>query len=107
MTRSAAWELNTRTNQEIVKGCLESLRTHYPETRDAQVVHAHVVRQPRATFSLRPGTAGARRPQRTPIGGLVLAGDWTRTDFTSTMGGATQSAARAVEALRGYDPTAR
>lgn len=71
------------------------------------MVHAHVVRQPRATFSLRPGTAGARRPQRTPIGGLVLAGDWTRTDFTSTMEGATQSAARAVEALRGYDPTAR
>ena len=34
-----------------------------------------------ATFSQRPGTFGIRPDQKTSVDGLVLAGDWTQTDF--------------------------
>ncbi|NED65959.1 desaturase, partial [Streptomyces sp. SID10244] len=47
----------------------------------------------------RPGSAGIRPDQRTAVKGLALAGDWTRTDWTTTMEGACQSAARAVEVI--------
>lgn len=66
---------------------------------EAGVVHAHVVRMPKSTFAQRPGSAGIRPDQRTAVHGLALAGDWTRTDWTTTMEGAAQSAARAVDVV--------
>lgn len=39
------------------------------------------------------------QPLRTSVRGFAIAGDWTRTDWTTTMEGACQSAARAVEAV--------
>ena len=76
-------------------------RRYYPAARDAQVVHSHIVRMPSSTFAQRPGTAGVRPPQRTQVRGLAIAGDWTRTDWTTTMEGACQSAAQAVDAVLG------
>ena len=54
---------------------------------------------PNSTFAQRPGTAGVRPQQKTSVKGLAIAGDWTDTEWTTTMEGACQSAARAVEAL--------
>ena len=88
-----------RSNAEIVETQMAMLRRYYPDARGARVVHAHVVRMPHSTFAQRPGTAGVRPPQRTSVRGLAIAGDWTRTDWTTTMEGACQSAARAVEAV--------
>lgn len=45
------------------------------------------------------GTAGLRPDQRTSVPNLMLAGDWTRTDWSATMESAVQSAARAVDEL--------
>lgn len=98
-TVSAAYELIKGSNREIVDTQMDMLRRYYPEARDAQVVHSHIVRMPNSTFAQRPGTAGVRPPQRTSVRGLAIAGDWTRTDWTTTMEGACQSAARAVEAV--------
>ncbi len=98
-TVSAAYELIERSNDEITATQMDVLRRYYPAAQAAQVVHSHVVRMPRSTFAQRPGTAGVRPPQRTAVRGLALAGDWTRTDWTTTMEGACQSAARAVEAV--------
>lgn len=98
-TVSAAYELTGKSNAEITEVQLDMLRRFYPQARDAQLVHSHVVRMPRATFAQRPGTAGIRPAQETAVRGLALAGDWTRTDWSTTMEGAAQSAARAVEVV--------
>jgi squalene-associated FAD-dependent desaturase len=98
-TVSAAYALIKGSNKEIVDTQMDMLRRYYPQARDAQVLHSHIVRMPGSTFAQRPGTAGVRPPQKTAVPGLAIAGDWTRTDWTTTMEGACQSAARAVDAL--------
>lgn len=98
-TVSASYELIEKSNQEIIDIQMEMLRRYYPQARDAKVLHAHIVRMPYSTFAQRPGTFGVRPPQKTAVQGLVLAGDWTQTDWTTTMEGACQSAARAVDVL--------
>jgi 15-cis-phytoene desaturase len=59
-----------------------------------------VVRMPTDFYSMTPGTDGLRPPQRTPVPGLTLAGDYTRQEYLATMEGAVvsgQLAARVVE----------
>lgn len=100
ITVSAAYALNSlKSSSEIVDTCMRFLRNYYPAAQNAELVHAKVVRMPRATYSERPGTAGARPPQRTAVRGLALAGDWTATDFPSTIGGAAQSAELATRVI--------
>ncbi|ROZ98257.1 FAD-dependent oxidoreductase [Gordonia sp. OPL2] len=101
-TVSAAYELTTKSNAEIIDEQMAMLRRYYPRAADAQVIHGHVVRMPKSTFAQRPGTAGIRPDQRTAVRGLALAGDWTRTDWTTTMEGACQSASRAVDVIVEY-----
>ena len=98
-TVSAAYELINLTNQEIVDTQMAMLARYYPAAKDARVIHSHIVRMPHSTFAQRPGTAGVRPQQRTSVRGLAIAGDWTQTDWTTTMEGACQSAARAVDVL--------
>ncbi len=98
-TVSASYELIKQSNKEIIDTQMDMLRRYYPQARDAQVIHSHIVRMPYSTFAQRPGTAGVRPPQKTAVKGLAIAGDWTRTDWTTTMEGACQSAARAVAAV--------
>ncbi|WAC57123.1 hydroxysqualene dehydroxylase [Gordonia sp. SL306] len=98
-TVSAAYELTAKSNTEITDLQMGMLRRYYPDAAGATVIHSHVVRMPKSTFAQRPGTAGVRPDQRTMVKGLALAGDWTRTDWTTTMEGACQSAARAVEVI--------
>lgn len=104
-TVSAAYDLTGKTNAEITDIQMTMLRTYFPAAADAQVIHSHVVRMPRSTFAQQPGTAGIRPAQRTSVRGLALAGDWTRTDWTTTMEGAAQSAARAVDVILEYART--
>ncbi len=96
---SASYELIKKSNAEIVDIQMDMLRRYYPQAKDAKVIHSHIVRMPNSTFAQRPGTAGVRPQQKTSVEGLAIAGDWTHTDWTTTMEGACQSAARAVEAL--------
>lgn len=98
-TVSAAYELIELSNDEITAKQMETLARFYPAARQAKVIHSHVVRMPRSTFAQHPGSAGVRPPQKTSVRGLAIAGDWTRTDWTTTMESACQSAARAVEAV--------
>lgn len=98
-TVSAAYDLIPKSNAEITDIQMDMLRRYYPAAKGANVIHSHVVRMPKSTFAQRPGTAGIRPDQRTAVRGLALAGDWTRTDWTTTMEGACQSAARAVEVI--------
>lgn len=50
-------------------------------------------------YSLEPGNQNLRPTQRTPIPGLVLAGDYTLQDYSATMEGAVISGRRAAQEL--------
>jgi len=63
--------------------------------REARRLHAGVVREPRATFSVAPG-APARPGTVTPVAGVFLAGDWTDTGLPGTIEGAVVSGHRAA-----------
>ena len=52
-----------------------------------------------ATFAVRPGVDALRPPQRTPVDGLFLAGDWTATGWPATMEGAVRSGYLAAEGI--------
>ncbi|WP_067890269.1 hydroxysqualene dehydroxylase HpnE [Nocardia vaccinii] len=99
LTTSAAYEQIHKSNEEIITEQMALLRKHYPAAATARVVHAQVVKMPRATFSQTVGTDGLRPDQRTSVPNLMIAGDWTRTDWSATMESAAQSAAKAVAAL--------
>jgi squalene-associated FAD-dependent desaturase len=99
---SASWDVVHLPNAEFTAAALESLAAHYPEFAEAEVLRTHVIHQPQATFSAQPGFDELRLPQRTPISGLFLAGDWTETGMPSTMEAAAESAVRAVDAVREY-----
>ncbi|MFF4027802.1 FAD-dependent oxidoreductase [Nocardia elegans] len=66
------------------------------------MLRTRVIHQPQATFSAHPGFESLRLEQTTPVRGLFLAGDWTRTELPSTMESAAESARRAVDAVREY-----
>ncbi|WP_067542289.1 hydroxysqualene dehydroxylase [Nocardia crassostreae] len=99
LTTSGAYEQIHKPHDAVVAEQMALLCRYYPAAVDAKVLHAQVVPMPRATFSQVVGTAGLRPGQRTSVPTLVLAGDWTSTDWSATMESAAQSAARAVELL--------
>jgi len=105
LTTSGAYEQVHKSNQEIVDEQMALLRRYYPAAKNANVVCGHVVRMPKATFSQVLGTHGLRPAQQTSVPSLVLAGDWTDTDWSATMESAAQSAAKAVELLLTLPPS--
>jgi uncharacterized protein with NAD-binding domain and iron-sulfur cluster len=58
-----------------------------------------VIKEINATFSPEPGVDRWRPVQESPVQGLFLAGDWTRTGWPATMEGAVRSGYLAAEAL--------
>jgi squalene-associated FAD-dependent desaturase len=86
------------SNEALIQLATEELRESLPRARQATLVRATVVREPRATFSLaldqpqRPGTT-------TPVVGLWLAGDWIDTGLPGTIESAVVSGHRAAEAV--------
>lgn len=104
LTTSGAYEQITKTSDEIVTEQMALLRRYYPAARHANVVQAQVVRMPKATFSQVVGTDALRPPQRTSVPSLVLAGDWTATNWSATMESAVESAATAVRLLLAQHP---
>ena len=79
----------------------------FPAAREAEITRFLVVKERRATFRSIPGAAAHRLPQSTPIPNLVLAGDWTRTGWPSTMESAVLSGVLAADALAAEFPADR
>jgi len=96
---SASYNLTQRSRQEIIALCLAELSAVFPRTRDAKLVKGTVVKEMSATFSPAPGSDAWRPAQKSPLGGLFLAGDWTATGWPSTMEGAVRSGYLAAEAI--------
>src|SRR3990172_8165986 len=71
--------------REIIGLFGREVQSLFPAARTAEIKRALVVKQRDATFAARPGVARPPPPQRTPVGNLFLAGDWTATGWPATM----------------------
>ena len=84
--------------EELVEQLLRELRHAFPQARLANLLHSRVVTDPNAVFSIRPEVDAARPPTLPypALPCLLLAGDWTQTDWPSTMEGAVISGMKAA-----------
>ncbi|HEY6357051.1 MAG TPA: FAD-dependent oxidoreductase, partial [Vicinamibacterales bacterium] len=76
------------------------LRRLLPAAAAARCVRSVVVREPRASFSIAPGSP-PRPTAVTSVRGLFLAGDWTDTGLPATIEGAVLSGHRAATIAQG------
>jgi squalene-associated FAD-dependent desaturase len=81
----------TLSREEILELATGELAQFFPEVRNAKLLKSGVLKEARATFSVTPGLDEDRPSQRSGISGLYFAGDWTATDWPSTMEGAARS----------------
>ncbi|CAN5880338.1 hydroxysqualene dehydroxylase HpnE [soil metagenome] len=96
---SASYDLQTMDKVAIRDAVLNDLANLFPAVREANLLRWWTVTEHGATFSVRPGVEALRPPQRTPIDGLFLAGDWTDTGWPATMEGAVRSGYLAAEGI--------
>jgi squalene-associated FAD-dependent desaturase len=96
---SASYDLLTLDKIAIRDAVLTELAEIWPAARSAELLRWWVVTEHGATFAVRPGVEALRPPQRTPIDGLFLAGDWTDTGWPATMEGAVRSGYLAAQEI--------
>jgi len=92
------------TNTELIDTARRELEDAMPAVRAARLVHATVIREPRATFSVAPGQP-VRPSTVTAVAGLVLAGDWIETGLPATIESAVRSGRLAADAVLALRPT--
>jgi squalene-associated FAD-dependent desaturase len=96
---SASRDWLPRPRAEILEVARREVEEAFPRAREAHLTRWAIVKEAKATFSIRPGAEARRPPARTPIRGLWLAGDWTRTGWPATMEGAVRSGYRCAEEI--------
>jgi len=100
---SASWPELKLGREAILSAALEELELFFPAVRAAKLIKSAVLKEARATFSVTPSLDRYRPQQQTQWPGLYLAGDWTATEWPSTMEGAVRSGRLAAGTLMG-DP---
>jgi squalene-associated FAD-dependent desaturase len=96
---SASYDLVPLSRREIIDLCRAELADVLPATREAKLDKATVIKEVSATFSPEPGVDRFRPAQDFGAKKFFLAGDWTRTNWPSTMEGAVRSGYLAAEAV--------
>ncbi|HEY6447126.1 MAG TPA: hydroxysqualene dehydroxylase HpnE [Acidobacteriaceae bacterium] len=96
---SASKTLVPMARQEIIDLALRELVQFFPGVTSADLLKSAVVKEVRATYSIRPGLDRYRPSAISPWPGIFLAGDWTATGWPATMEGAARSGNLAAEAL--------
>ncbi len=96
---SGAAAVVARSNEALAARAYDELVTALPAARAARLLRSLVVRERRATFSLAPGQP-PRPGTRTPVRGLLLAGDWVDTGLPATIEGAVVSGHRAAQCIQ-------
>jgi squalene-associated FAD-dependent desaturase len=96
---SAARQLRGLGHEQIQRQVVDELSRLLPAATPEALVRGRVVTEHAATFSAVPGVDQWRPAQESPIGNLLLAGDWTATGWPATMEGAVRSGYLAAEAL--------
>jgi hypothetical protein len=89
------------TPKQILADALIELTRFFPQVREATLLKSAVLKEARATFSVTPGLDAHRPAQTTVYPNLFLAGDYTATDWPSTMESAVRSGRLAATALTG------
>jgi zeta-carotene desaturase len=98
---SASWPELEMSREEILSSAIAEFETFFPAAREAKLLKSGVLKEARATFSVTPGLDRFRPQQATRWKGLYLAGDWTATEWPSTMEGAVRSGRLAAGAAVG------
>jgi zeta-carotene desaturase len=98
---SASWPELKMGREAILASALEELAMFFPAIKTARLVKSSVLKEARATFSVTPGLDHYRPTQKTQWPGLFLAGDWTATEWPSTMEGAVRGGRLAAGAIVG------
>lgn len=103
---SASRDLVDLTHSEVIELVMNDLRSVFPLAVEAKVMHARVITEKRAVFSVTPGIDHLRPAQQSFLENLQFAGDWTQTGWPATMEGAVRSGYLAAQNLlkkRGID----
>ncbi|HBT77732.1 MAG TPA: hypothetical protein DEB39_12595, partial [Planctomycetaceae bacterium] len=95
-------ELTAAGNEPLIDRVLDQMRMVFPEAFERpgdpfRVLHWRTTTVFDAVFSPHPDIYAFRPSQATPIHNLAIAGDWTQTDWPSTMEGAVRSGLAAAE----------
>jgi zeta-carotene desaturase len=98
---SASWPEIAMSREQILASALRELELFFPAVRQARLLKSAVLKEARATFSVTPGLDAFRPPQTTAWPRLYVAGDWTATEWPSTMEGAVRSGRMAAGAVAG------
>lgn len=85
------------SDEEVIAATVRELAEFAPSAARARVVHGRVHRIPMAIPCPVVGFERMRPAARTPVPGLVLAGDWTRTHLPCSMESAARSGMTAAE----------
>jgi squalene-associated FAD-dependent desaturase len=96
---SSSKSLVPMQRQEIIDLALRELAQFFPVVNSATLEKAVVVKEVRATYSVRPLLDRIRPGAESPWPGIYLAGDFTATGWPSTMEGAVRSGYLAAESL--------
>lgn len=96
---SASRDLRGMQSDKVVATICDDLRTIFPAAREAKLLSSKIVTERDAVFSYRHGLDALRPDQRTAIGNLFVAGDWTQTGWPSTLEGAVRSGYLAAEGV--------
>jgi squalene-associated FAD-dependent desaturase len=96
---SASKSLVEMQRQEIIDLALRELAEFFPLVAEAKLVKAAVVKEVRATYSIRPQLELIRPTAVSPWPRVFLAGDWVATGWPATMEGAVRSGYLAAEAI--------
>ena len=98
---SVSWPEIAMRREQILASALREAEMFFPRVREAALIKSAVLKEARATFSVSPGLDASRPPQTTDYPGLYLAGDWTATEWPSTMEGAVRSGRLAAGEVAG------
>ncbi len=96
---SGAWQWKDMSKSELREIFVGEMARVFPKASEANVTRFITVKMLDATFRVVPGAEKHRLPQETPVDGLFLAGDWTRTGWPSTMESAVRSGNLAADAV--------
>ncbi len=96
---SASRSLVPMQRQPIVDLALAELAQFFPAVASATLLKAAVVKEVRATYSVRPELDQLRPSAASPWPNVFLAGDWTATGWPATMEGAARSGYLAASAV--------
>jgi squalene-associated FAD-dependent desaturase len=96
---SASKSLVEMQRQEIIDLAVRELVEFFPLVEQAKLMKAAVVKEVRATYSIRPQLEAIRPSPLSPWPRMFLAGDWVATGWPATMEGAVRSGYLAAEAI--------